>query len=88
MTEASIAFVAGGSLAQRRNGTAGRLRDARTCYSHLAGRLGVALADALVAARWLEEDGRSYRLTAAGTRSLRGLGIEKVFNVRWEERTS
>ena len=58
------------------NGAAGRLRDARTCYSHLAGRLGVALADALVAARWLEEDGRSYRLTAAGTRSLRGLGID------------
>ena len=46
------------------------------------------LSDALVAARWLEEDGRSYRLTAAGTRSLRGLGLEKVFNVRWEERTS
>jgi len=31
------------------NGMARRLRDARTCYSHLAGRLGVALADALVA---------------------------------------
>src|SRR5687768_14605388 len=58
------------------NSAARRLRDARTCYSHLAGRLGVALADALVAARWLEEDGRSYRLTAAGTRSLRGLGID------------
>jgi DNA-binding transcriptional ArsR family regulator len=58
------------------NGAARRLRDARTCYSHLAGRLGVALADALVAARWLEEDGRSYRLTTAGTRSLRGLGID------------
>ena len=58
------------------NGPARRLRDARTCYSHLAGRLGVALADALVAARWLEEDGRRYRLTAAGTRSLRGLGID------------
>ena len=49
---------------------------ARTCYSHLAGRLGVALADALVAERWMEEDGRSYRLTPTGTRSLRALGIE------------
>ena len=58
------------------NGSARRLRDARTCYSHLAGRLGVALADALVAARWLEEDGRLYRLTSAGTEALRGLGIE------------
>ena len=58
------------------NGAARRLRDARTCYSHLAGRLGVALADALLAERWLEEDGRSYRLTPAGTRALRALGIE------------
>jgi hypothetical protein len=36
----------------------------------------VALADALVAGRWIEEDGRSYRLTPTGTRSLRALGIE------------
>jgi len=57
-------------------GDARRLRDARTCYRHLAGRLGVALADALIAERWMEEDGRSYRLTAAGMRSLRALGIE------------
>jgi DNA-binding transcriptional ArsR family regulator len=53
-----------------------RLRDARTCYSHLAGRLGVALADALTAARWLEEDGRSYRLTPTGARALRALGVD------------
>ena len=62
------------------NGHAGaaarRLKDARTCYSHLAGRLGVALADALVAECWLEDDGRGYRLTAKGTRTLRALGIE------------
>lgn len=64
--------VAGDSM----NGAARRLRDARTCYSHLAGRLGVALADALVAERWLEEDGRCYRLTAAGRRALGALGID------------
>jgi DNA-binding transcriptional ArsR family regulator len=52
-----------------------RLREARTCYSHLAGRLGVALADALVAARWLEDDGRAYRITPLGAQSLRALGI-------------
>ena len=38
--------VAGNGL----DGAARRLQSARTCYSHLAGRLGVALADALVAA--------------------------------------
>ena len=53
-----------------------RLKNARTCYSHLAGRLGVALADALIAERWLEDDGRRYRLTPTGTRSLRALGID------------
>src|SRR6266702_7239928 len=58
------------------DGAARRLKEARTCYSHLAGRLGVALADALVAEGWLEEDGRSYRLTPTGARSLRALGIE------------
>lgn len=52
-----------------------RLKEARTCYSHLAGRLGVALADALVAERWLEDDGRAYRVTPLGGRSLLALGI-------------
>jgi DNA-binding transcriptional ArsR family regulator len=32
------------------------LRAARTCYDHLAGRIGVAIADAALAARALEED--------------------------------
>jgi DNA-binding transcriptional ArsR family regulator len=53
-----------------------QLRDARTCYSHLAGRLGVALADTLLAERWLEEDRGAYRVTPAGSRALGALGIE------------
>jgi DNA-binding transcriptional ArsR family regulator len=68
--------IANGADGGGLDATARRLRDARTCYSHLAGRLGVALADALVAARWLEEDGRAYRLTPDGRRSLRGLGVD------------
>ena len=56
--------------------TARRLKSARTCYSHLAGRLGVALADALIAQRWIEDDGRSYRVTPTGARSLRAAGID------------
>jgi len=58
------------------DGATRRLKDARTCYSHLAGRLGVALADALVAERWLEDDGRGYQVTPLGARSLRALGID------------
>jgi DNA-binding transcriptional ArsR family regulator len=55
--------------------SARRLKSARTCYGHLAGRLGVALADALIAQRWIEDDGHRYRVTPTGTRSLHGLGI-------------
>ncbi|HET9488785.1 MAG TPA: metalloregulator ArsR/SmtB family transcription factor [Methylomirabilota bacterium] len=61
------------------NGTdpvATRVREARTCYSHLAGKLGVALADALVAQGWLADGDGDYRLTPEGTQALRPLGIE------------
>jgi len=58
------------------DGAANHLKQARTCYSHLAGRLGVALADALVAERWLEDGDGNYRLTPKGTRALSALGIE------------
>jgi DNA-binding transcriptional ArsR family regulator len=58
------------------DGATRQLKEARTCYSHLAGRLGVALADALVAERWLEDDDRAYRVTPLGARSLHALGIE------------
>jgi DNA-binding transcriptional ArsR family regulator len=67
------ASVTGGAA---EDGATRRLKEARTCYSHLAGRLGVALADALVAERWLEDDGRGYLVTPLGARSLRALGID------------
>jgi len=52
------------------------LRHARTCYDHLAGRLGVGLADALVARDYvaLSEDGGI--VTRAGEEFFRGFGIE------------
>jgi len=52
------------------------LKAARTCYSHIAGRLGVALADSLVDAGWVEDDGRGYRLTRVGVTALGALAIE------------
>ena len=55
-----------------------RLKNARTCYSHLAGKLGVLLAEALVALRWLEDDGHRYRLTPTGVRSLHAIGVELI----------
>ncbi|GJD63391.1 ArsR/SmtB family transcription factor [Methylobacterium frigidaeris] len=52
------------------------LREARTCYDHLAGRLAVAMADSLVARGAVElgEDGGA--LTPAGEVFLRGLGVD------------
>lgn len=52
------------------------MRQARTCYDHLAGRLGVALTDALVARGALVPFERDYRLTRAGRGVLDGLGID------------
>jgi DNA-binding transcriptional ArsR family regulator len=50
------------------------VRFARTCYDHLAGTLGVAVANAMIAKRYLvlSEDGGE--LTAAGRRFLAGFG--------------
>jgi DNA-binding transcriptional ArsR family regulator len=52
------------------------LRFARSCYDHLAGRLGVALADALVAKRYavLSEEGGA--LTARGQKFLCEFGAD------------
>jgi DNA-binding transcriptional ArsR family regulator len=52
------------------------LRFARTCYDHLAGRLGVAIADALLARGHivLGEDGGE--VTAAGARFLTDFGAD------------
>ena len=52
------------------------LRAARTCYDHLAGRLGVALADAMVAGGHIELSGDAGLVTDAGTALLGRLEID------------
>src|SRR5262249_45487696 len=47
------------------------LRYARHCYDHLAGRLGVAVAEALVVAR-----GDSLEVTEAGAEKLTAIGVD------------
>ena len=51
------------------------LRRARTCYDHLAGELGVALADALVHAGHLDLEDESARLTDRGLHFLQTMGV-------------
>jgi DNA-binding transcriptional ArsR family regulator len=52
------------------------LRFARSCYDHLAGRLGVALADALVAKRYAVLSEQGGALTARGQKFLTAFGAE------------
>ena len=58
------------------------LRFARTCYDHLAGQLGVAIADALVAKGYvvLAEDGGE--VTDKGRRFLSKFGVGPRFKLQ------
>jgi hypothetical protein len=51
------------------------LRTARTCYDHIAGELGVAIADRLVALGAVQLAADSAIVTAAGHRLLRKMDI-------------
>ena len=52
------------------------LRAARSCYDHLAGVAGVALADALVARGVLLEADGAFAITPAGDRALADFGVD------------
>ncbi len=52
------------------------LRLARSCYDHLAGMAGVALAESLVRDGSLAEDGRLYVVTPGGKERFARLGID------------
>jgi DNA-binding transcriptional ArsR family regulator len=55
---------------------AAALRDARMCYDHLAGRLGVQIADAMTTCGLIILEDEGGHLTDAGTRFLRERGID------------
>ena len=46
------------------------LRNARTCYDHLAGRLGVALTDALLKQHWVALASDGGEVTELGVGAL------------------
>ncbi|AEI40896.1 ArsR/SmtB family transcription factor [Paenibacillus mucilaginosus] len=55
------------------------LRQARTCYDHLAGRLGVAVTERLLELGWLEADGsRDFALTELGRERFADLGVHAL----------
>ena len=73
----SLTLVASGSATPRvRTGPRDELlRRARTCYDHIAGRLGVALADSFKARGWVEIDDDAALVTPLGLECLSALGI-------------
>jgi DNA-binding transcriptional ArsR family regulator len=74
----SIVAVAGDNRPRFRplSRMATQLRAARVCYDHLAGQLGVRIADAMVARGYLVLEDDGGRITEAGTRYLWDLGID------------
>src|SRR3546814_18127758 len=52
------------------------LRHARRCYDHLAGALGVGLADRLVAAGHLDLEAGDFRLSAIGEAAFADFGLD------------
>ena len=52
------------------------LRRARVCYDHLAGELGVAAYDSMLAQRVLKAEGETLRVTAKGRAWFGALGID------------
>jgi len=60
----------------RQANRAGALGAARTCYGHLAGRLGVGITDALVERGLVEREAEVFLLTEPGTAFFVDLGIE------------
>jgi DNA-binding transcriptional ArsR family regulator len=60
----------------RQSEEAKALRAARTCYDHLAGALGVAITQRLIARRLLVQEGEQYAITADGVDWLMGWEID------------
>jgi DNA-binding transcriptional ArsR family regulator len=52
------------------------MRMARTCYDHLAGRLGVGITQGLLERGFLAEAGKTFELTPAGVEFLTGFGVD------------
>jgi DNA-binding transcriptional ArsR family regulator len=76
MLEGLMAVAADGALRYRPPSRSDEaLHQARTCYDHLAGRLGVALADALLSRGHIVLDDDGGQVTADGTRFFGEFGL-------------
>jgi DNA-binding transcriptional ArsR family regulator len=74
-----LSVLAGGARDKFVPNTPNRLCTARTCYDHIAGRVGVLMHDRLHTLKWLSavsKNDSAYELTSAGTKAFEALGIE------------
>jgi DNA-binding transcriptional ArsR family regulator len=74
-----LSVLAGGGRDQFVPKTPNRLCAARTCYDHMAGRVGVLLHDRLYTLKWLSEvsnNDTAYELTSTGTKAFESLGVD------------
>ncbi|WP_159589917.1 ArsR/SmtB family transcription factor [Chelativorans xinjiangense] len=52
------------------------MRDARVCYDHLAGEMGVAMLDSFIGRGLIRVDGERAEMSSAGASYFAGLGID------------
>jgi len=74
-----LSVLAGGVRNKFVPNTPNRLCAARTCYDHIAGRVGVQLHDRFYSLKWLSvpsKDDTAYELTPAGIKAFETLGID------------
>jgi DNA-binding transcriptional ArsR family regulator len=62
-----------------------RLRQARCCYGHLAGRLGVQVLQAMFERGWLHVEENGFAVTPAGAAGLQSIGLD---GVAWQRRSA
>jgi DNA-binding transcriptional ArsR family regulator len=74
----ALLVVAGLPRQQFKPNTPDRLRNARTCYDHMAGTVAVQLHDHFAQQGWLQaaEDDKEYALSAAGEQQFVKLGLD------------
>jgi DNA-binding transcriptional ArsR family regulator len=74
-----LSVLAGGFRDKFIPNTPNRLCAARTCYDHIAGKVGVLLHDRFYALHWLSAVSKAdnaYELTPAGSKAFEALGID------------
>jgi DNA-binding transcriptional ArsR family regulator len=76
----ALSVLAGGSRNKFEPSTPTRLRQARTCYDHIAGTLAVSLHDHFHTLGWLSRgsmaNSTAYEVSSEGRKGFEGLGID------------